>query len=521
MSYKGVPMHQIQEILRLSRTMKCSLREIARSLRLSPTTVSKYLEEAREIPWPLPEGWTEQTLQNALLPKGSGTENTFRKKDAAWDQIHLDRKKQKGVTLQLLWEEYLETLGPGEEGYAYSQFCARYNEYVGRLRPSLRQVHVAGDKLFVDYAGTTVPILDCRTGEVRFLAQIFVAVLGCSNYTYFEATESQSLPHWIGSHNRTFRHIGGVPGAVVPDNLRSGVDKPDFYEPLINETYQEMAVHYGTVILPAKIRRATYKAKAEKGVQLVTSWVLARLRKRPFFSLEELNAALRGLREDLNARPFKKLPGSRKSTFETLEKAALGPLPRTPYEMGVWKMAAVHVDYHVEVDRHYYSVPYTLLHQSVRVRSGEHAIEIFFRGERVASHLRSRVAGAHTTCPEHLPPSHQFYREWSPERFVQWAEKIGPSVRTMIQRQFLRKSYPEQAFRRCLGILNLARSASPGKLDAACKKALSLDQYTYRSISILLKNLPETPMEAGEETSSPAHDNVRGAAYYRLEEGNE
>lgn len=249
--------------------------------------------------------------------------------------------------------------------------------------------------------------------------------------------------------------------------------------------------------------------------------MLARLRKRTFFSLEELNAALRGLREDLNARPFQKLPGSRKSTFEMLEKAALGPLPRTPYEMGVWKMAAVHVDYHVEVDRHYYSVPYTLLHQSVRVRSGENTIEIFFRGERVASHLRSRVGGAHTTCPEHMPPSHQFYREWSPERFVQWAEKIGPSVRTMIQRQFLRKSYPEQAFRRCLGILNLARSSSPERLDAACKKALSLDQYTYRALSILLENLPEAPVEPGEERSAPSHDNVRGAEYYRLEEGNE
>lgn len=514
MSCKGLPMHQIKEILRLSRIMKLGVREIARSLRLSPTTVSKYLDESREVPWPLPDGWTEQTLQKALVPKGSGTEETSRKKDAAWDRIHLERKKQKGVTLQLLWEESLETLGPGEEGYSYSQFCARYNAYVGRLRPSLRQVHVAGDKLFVDYAGTTVPIVDCRTGEVRFSAQIFVAVLGCSNYTYFEATESQSLVHWIGSHKRTFRHIGGVPGAIVPDNLRSGVDTPDFYEPLINETYQEMAVHYGTVILPAKVRRPTYKAKAEKGVQVVTSWVLARLRKRTFFSLEELNAALRGLLEDLNARPFKKLPGSRKSTFELLEREALGPLPRTPYEMGVWKMAVVHVDYHVEVDRHYYSVPYTLLHQSVRVRSGERTIEIFFRGERMASHLRSAVPGAHTTCPDHMPPSHQFYREWSPERFVQWAEKIGPSVRTMIQSQFLRKTYPEQAFRRCLGILNLAKSTSSKKLDAACKKALSLDQYSYRAISILLDNLPDTPPESAEEVSTVPHDNIRGPEYY-------
>jgi len=514
MSRKGLPMHQVKEILRLSRDLHLGVREIARSLRLSPATISKYLEGAREVPWPLPEDWNEQTLQKALLPKAGETEGRPRKKDASWDQIHLDRKKQKGVTLQLLWEEYLQTVGPGEEGYSYSQFCARYDEYVRRLRPSLRQVHVAGDKLFVDYAGTTVPIIDSRTGAVACEAQIFVAVLGCSNYTYFEATESQALSHWIGSHTRAFRDMGGVTRALVPDNLKSGVDRPDFYEPLINETYQEMAVHYGTAILPAKIRRATYKAKAEKGVQVVTSWVLARLRKRTFFSLEELNQTLRTLREDLNARPFKKLPGSRKSTFEAVERAALGPLPKTPYEMGVWKMATVHVDYHIDVDRHFYSVPYLLLHQSVRVRKTESTIEIFFRGDRVASHLRSGVPGAHTTCPEHMPPSHQFYREWSPERFVQWAEKIGPSTRAMIQSQFLRKSYPEQAFRRCLGILNLAKSASPEKLEAACKKALSLDQFSYRSISILLDNLPVPSSEAEEEIPALSHDNIRGATYY-------
>lgn len=329
--------------------------------------------------------------------------------------------RHKGVTLMPLWEEHKATQ---PDGLQYSQYCEHYRRWAARLKPSMRQVHRAGERCFVDYAGHTVAVIDPRTGELR-TAQIFVAVLGASHYCYAEATWGQSLPDWIGSHGRALRYFGGVPELLVPDNLASGVTRAHRYEPLLNPTYREMATHYGTAILPARVRKPRDKAKVETAVQLVERWILARLRHRQFFSLAELNAAIAALLEDLNTRPLQMLPGNRRSQFEQIDRPALRPLPTTPYVFAEWTCARVHIDYHVAVDGHYYSAPYTLIGQQLDVRLTAHTVEVFRRGQRVAAHTRSHDKGRHTTLPEHMPAAHREYAHWTPARLIAWASKTG------------------------------------------------------------------------------------------------
>jgi len=379
----------------------------------------------------------------------------------------------------------------------------------------MRQTHRAGEKLFVDYAGHTLPVIDPRTGELR-PTQIFVAVLGASNYTYAEATWTQSLPDWIGSHQRCFDFLGGLPELVVPDNLRAGVTKAHRYEPDLNPTYLEMATHYGVAIVPARVRKPKDKAKAEVGVQIVERWILASLRNQQFFSLSELNQAIRGLVLKLNQRPFKKLPGSRSELFQSLESPVLKALPMEPYVYAEWKLVRVHIDYHVEIDGHYYSVPYRLVKQQLDVRMTENTIEVFNKGERVASHPRSRLKGHHTTLNTHRPEAHQHYGNWSPERFINWAEKIGSATRQVIQVVLQRHHYPEQGYRSCLGILRLAKTYSDVRLEAACKRALLLGTCRYKSIESILKHgLDSQSVVVDEDSELPQqHANVRGSAYY-------
>ena len=505
-------MRKIKEVLRLKWANNLSDRKIAQSCNISRPAVVSYVERAKlaGLSWPLPDTLNDADLEQLLFPT--------RPKQAAlkrvipdWVTVHQELQK-KNVTQFLLWQEYREQ---HPQGYQYSWFCDQYRNWLGKRDYSMRQSHRIGEKLFVDYAGHTLPVIDGRTGELRS-AQIFVAVLGASNYTYAEATWTQSLPDWIGSHQRTFEYLGGLPEVVVPDNLRSGVSKAHRYEPELNPTYQEMATYYGVAIVPARVRKPKDKAKAEVGVQIVERWILAALRNQQFFALSELNHAIQALVLKLNQRPFRKLPGSRSEVFHSLEKPVLKPLPSTPYVYAEWKVVRVHIDYHVEIDGHYYSVPCQWVKQQLDARITANTIELFHKGQRVASHIRSWLKGRHTTLEVHRPESHRQYGDWSPERFQRWAEKIGVATQQVIRLVLQERRHPEQGYRSCLGILRLAKTYSDARLEAACARALLLGTHRYKSIESILKHgLDSKVFEVAEESVLPQrHENVRGSDYY-------
>jgi len=514
MPRERLSMRTIREVLRLRWEAKLSQREIAASCRLGRSTVRDYLlrAEAARLRWPLPEGLDEQTLEQRLFPPLP--ESPRQRPLPDWSAIHQEVRR-KGVTLGLLWQEY-KAIHP--DGYQYSQFCARYHQWANTLEPVLRQHYVAGEKMFVDYCGQTVPVADRRTGQVC-QAQIFVAVSGASNYTYLEATWTQGLADWIGSHRRAFEFMGGVHALIIPDNLKSGVTSPCFYDPELNRTYQKLAEHYGTAVLPTRVRRPRDKAKAETGVQGVERWILARLRHWRFFSLYELNQALWKLLPEYNRRPFQKLEGCRESLFLSLERPALRPLPEQPFEYAEWRKARVNIDYHVEVDRHYYSVPYQLVRQQVEVRLTQTTVEILHRGQRVASHLRSCDRGRHTTISEHMPRHHREYLEWSPSRLIRWAQQIGPAAAAVVEQILVSRAHPAQGYRACLGILRLSRP-DRARLEAACGRALALNALSYKSIASILKHgLEKQPLPASLPLMLPmTHAHIRGAHYYAQEE---
>jgi transposase len=505
-------MRQVREVLRLKWECNFSDRKTARSCGISRPTVAEYVKraEAAGLSWPLPPQWDDCALEARLFPSAAVYVDPRPLPDYA--AIHRELA-HKGVTLMLLWEEH-KSAHP--TGLQYSQFCERYRTYARTLDLSMRQVHRAGEKCFIDYAGQTVPVIDPATGEAR-AAQIFVAVLGASNYTYCEATWTQQLPDWIGSHGRAFEYFQCVPELLIPDNLRSAVTRAHRYEPLVNETYAEMAAHYGTAILPARVRRPRDKAKVEAGVLLVERWILARLRHQSFFSLAELNDAIAVLRERLNTRAFRKLPGSRRSLFETLDRPAMKPLPTERYVFAEWKRARVHVDYHIEIQGHYYSVPYQRVGQQLEVRVTGTTIEAFHRGARIASHVRSSAKGRHTTLGEHMPRAHREYAEWTPTRLVAWAEQTGPVTAKLIAHIMAARAHPQQGFRSCLGIMRLGKSYGRSRLEAACARALALGASSYRSIeSILRQGLEQQPLPArNDSTPTIAHPNVRGRDYYQ------
>ena len=506
-------MRKIKEVLRLKWANNLSDRKIAQSCNISRPAVVSYVERATlaGLSWPLPDSLTDAAIEQLLFPiQPKSVERDRVLPD--WFVIHQELQK-KNVTLFLVWQEYREQ---HPKGYQYSWFCHHYRDWLGRRDYSMRQTHRLGEKLFVDYAGHTVPVIDGRSGEIR-AAQIFVAVLGASNYTFAEATWSQSLPDWIGSHQRAFQFLGGLPEVVVPDNLRAGVTKAHRYEPELNPTYHEMATHYGVAIVPARARKPKDKAKAEVGVQVVEGWILAALRNRQFFSLVELNQAIATLLIRLNQRPFRKLPGSRLELFQSQELAVLKPLPVSPYVYAEWKMVRVHMDYHVEIDGHYYSAPYQWVKQQLDARVTANTIELFYKGQRVASHMRSWQKGRHTTLEAHRPESHRHYGDWSPERFQRWAAKIGVATQQVIITILQERRHPEQGYRSCLGILRLAKTYSDARLEAACARALLLGTHRYKSIESILKHGldNQTVSIALEESELPQqHDNVRGAGYY-------
>jgi transposase len=505
-------MRKIREVLRLKWGNGMSNRRIAASSGIGRPTVSEYLRRAEEagLSWPLPGGLDDARLERLLFPAPPSLPAQIRGVPD-WAHIHKELR-HKGVTLFLLWQEYRQN---HPDGYQYSWFCEHYRAWQGKLDVVMRQDHRAGEKLFVDYAGQTVPVIDRNTGEIRE-AQIFVAVLGASNYTYAEATWSQALPDWIGSHVRTFQYLGGVPELVVPDNLKSGVSKAHRYEPDTNPTYQDMASHYGVAVLPARVRKPKDKAKVEGGVLIVERWILAALRHRQFFSLAELNTAIGELLVRLNDRPFRKLPGCRREHFEQLDRPALQSLPAEPYVYAEWKKARVHIDYHVAVDGHYYSVPYALIKKAVEVRITRNTIECFHKGNRVASHRRSYHKGSHTTVEAHMPEAHRQAGEWSPERLAKWAAQTGPATEKLIRTVLGSRKHPQQAYRSCLGILRLGKAYGDERLEAACRRALTLGSCRYKSIESILKHrLDEHPVEEQQELPLPeGHDNIRGPAYY-------
>lgn len=499
-------MRKIREVLRLTAA-GASAREVAGSVGMARSTVADCLRRAAEVGlcWPLPADFDEADWASRLYPPAP------RRADAPvvpdWTQVHSELSR-KGVTLSLLWQEYKAVHA---DGYQYSRFCDHYRAWASTQDAVLRLAHTPGDKLFVDYAGQTVGVVDPLTGEVRS-AQIFVAVLGHSSYTYAEATWTQTLPDWIGAHVRTLDFLGGAPLAIVPDNLKSGVTRAHRYDPDINPSYQDFAEAYGVTVLPARPFKPRDKAAVENGVLICERFILAKLRDVTFFSLAALNDAIRVLIAELNAKPFQKRDGSRQSVFEAIEKPALRPLPAHRYEYATWKKAKVHLDYRVEVERHYYSVPHPLIGKTVDVRLTASVIEIFLHGQRVAAHLRSELRASFTTLAGHRPERHQAIVDLSHEKLLARAEAIGPATAGVLRAQVLARKHPEHALRASLGILRLAQDFSGAQLEAACHRALQLDSTSYRAIRALL-NTP-APAQTELSLSLPTHANVRGPSYY-------
>jgi transposase len=512
MTAARLPMRQIREVLRLRYSSRLSQREIALSLGMSQGAVSNYLAAARRagLTWPLsPELDDDFKLETLLFPAPPNVPISSRPLPD-WASLHRDLRRP-GVTLSLLWEEY-RTSAP--DGVGYSWFCDLYRAWAGRVTLVMRQVHIAGERLFVDYSGHTMEVVDATTGEVQ-TAQIFVAVMGASNYTYVEATFTQKLPDWIASHVRAFSYFGGTTKQIVPDNLRSGVTKACLYEPAINRTYADLARHYATAICPARPRRPRDKAKAEVGVQIVGRWILARLRNKRFFSLAALNIDIRILLDDLNKRPLRGWGRSRRDLFEELDRPALNPLPAVPYEYAEWKRCRVNIDYHVEVDKHYYSAPHRLVRQEVEVRLTLATVELFYHGKRIASYLRSNRPHKHTTLPEHMPSSHRRYRDWTHERIQREASKIGPQAAALVDLILRSKPHPEQGFRSCIGIVRLVKRYPVERVEAACGRALALNTRSFTSVVTILKNKAEKPTSSTTEPSEVlVHHNIRGADYY-------
>lgn len=506
-------MRQIIEILRLKHEHQLSVREIARSCGIASSTVGDYLHRAElsQLSWPLPEGLSEAEIQQRLSVAGSqeGPASASRK-TPDWGRIQNELRRP-NVTLRLLWQEYHQS---DPSGFKYSRFCELYHAWRKTLDPTMRLVHLPGEKLFVDWAGQTVPIRNAADGSMS-QASLFVAVLGASNKIYAEAFPDQKLNSWILAHVHTFAAFGGVPTLTVPDNTRTAVVKACRYEPTLQRTYQEMAGHYGTTIVPARPFRPRDKAKVESGVQLAQRQILAPLRDMSFFSVAELNQAIWPRTDQINAQPFQKLEGSRDQWFESMDKPKLKPLPEHPFVMATWLDAGVNIDYHVVVDHHYYSVPYSFIHQELQVRLTDTTVELFHQAKRVAAHARNFQRGRFTTLDEHRPKSHQRFLEWTPGRIVEWARKIGPNCARVVEEVMASRPHPEQGFRSCLGIIRQGKVHGEARLEAACIRALHFSTVSYRSIeSILEKRLDSQPLEIELPFKTPTHDNIRGQTYF-------
>lgn len=516
MPRKTLPMHKIRNVAK-AQASGLSVRAIARACGMPRSTVSDYLSRIADsgLGCPLPEHLSEDDLEKILFGERALRGPELDRPLPEWSTVHKELRRR-GVTLKLLWQEYL---ADHPDGYRYSQYCELYRIWAGQIASCMRQTHHAGEKLFVDYAGMTMPVTDSGTGEV-LQAQIFVGALGASQYLYAEASATQKLADWTDSHVRCFEDLGGVPRIVVPDNLKSAVTRPCRYEPLLNRTYEHLAEHYGITIIPARPRKPKDKAKVESGVQIVEREVLAPLRDQRFFSLAELNDAIRPLLAKVNARRFQKLACSRNDLFEQLDRPTLRPLPASRYEFSRFKLPRVNVDYHVELDGHYYSVPYALVGQQVEARITTRMVEILHRGKRVACHVLDPRKGRHTTEPDHMPKSHRRHQQWTPSRLIAWGRTTGPHCAEVIDRIVRARPHPEQGYRSCLGLMRLGRAYGQERVEAACLRALRLDVCSYQSIKSILETGKDRELlptcDPPPMPCAQAHANVRGRGYYLL-----
>jgi transposase len=509
-------MRKLREILRLKFQHRLSDRAIGRSCGVSHRTVADYVRRfvGSGLSWPLAEGFNDTTLQAMLFPeKASNLAASEPRSMPDMKCLHRELKRP-GVTLYMLWEEYRQQ---EPDSYGKTQFYQRYRTWANKLHPTLRQEHKAGEKVFVDWAGKKPEVVDPGTGKGRQV-ELFVSCLGASSLTYAQARRSQRLPEWIGAHVDMLEFFQAVPAIVVPDNTRSGVTRACRYEPDLNPTYQDFADHYQLAIVPARRYKPRDKAKVESAVLIAERLVLGGLRDQKFFSLAELNKAIAQVIEKLNNKTFQKLDVSRRQLFEQLDRPAMRPLPAKRYEYGEWKKAKVNIDYHIEVARNYYSVHYALIHKTLDVRLTADTVEIWHQGRRVASHLRIYGKGRHLTQPAHRPPSHKKHLRWTPERILSWGRKTGPNTEAVMAKVMESRRHPEQGFRSCLGILRLAQRYDPKRLENACRRALAIGGYSYKSVkSILERSLDSEPLP--EEESEPSqltlpHGNIRGKDYY-------
>jgi len=507
---KRLPMRKISEVLRL-KAANLSIREIAASTGAARTTVHEYLVRAAAagLSWPLPPDLDEEALEAQLFPPLT-PEVAARRPVPDWRAVRRELRRRRHVTLQLLW---LEWRADHPDGWAYTQFTCHYRAWLNAQDVVMRLNYRPGEKMFVDFSGDTMD-LDPQSGEVA-KAEVFVAVLGYSGLLYVEATRGQDLASWLGAHVNAYNYYGGVPEAITPDNLKSAVTKACFYDPELNPSYLELARHYGTVILPTRVRRPRDKAAVEAGVLSAERWVLAPLRNHRFFSLSEMNKAIAERLAELNTRAFRGEPTSRRELFEELERAALQPLPAHAYELAEWKKVTANIDYHVEYDHHFYSVPYSLARQKLEVRATRATVEVYRSGRRVASHKRERGKRRFVTDRAHMPASHRAHLEWTPSRLVEWARTISPHTAELADKMLAAKPHPEHAYRACLGLMSLARRYGNERLGAACERALVIGAVSYSSVkSILAQGLEAAPLPATAAPPLPEHENLRGPGYY-------
>jgi|LakMenE01Jun11ns_1017448.scaffolds.fasta_scaffold9917928_2 transposase len=510
-------MRMIKEVLRLHYSCGLSHKKISKAIGCSHGAVAEYIHRAQAAgyTWPLPEEIDDAQLEKRLFPpsiKHKGKPQP----DCNYIQSEL---KKKGVTLVQLWSEYREDY---PDGYGLTQFCDIYGAYRKNLNLVMRQEHKAGEKAFSDFAGKTIPIvIDPVTGETK-LAHLFVCTLGASNFTFADLYWGEDVEAWCDGHADAFKYFDGCPKIVVPDNPKAVVTKPCRYEPDINPTFAQMAAHYDLVVIPARVRKPKDKAKVEAAVGLATRWILAVLRNRIFFSLGEARVAVRELLDKLNERPFKKISGSRRSLYELIDRPALKALPVVPFEYAEFKDASVHIDYHIEFDDHFYSVPHQFRGEVVEVRATYSTIEVFRRGKRIASHPRGLPDRKASTLNEHRPKNHQQYGDWPPEQIVNWAKRIGPSTASLVETILARRQHPEQGYRSCLGILRLAKKFSDARLETACHRALAIRGISYKSVkSILDSNLDLRPLAEKPQQLAIVHANIRGASAFAITTGEE
>jgi transposase len=520
MPMERIVMKKVRQLLRLKFESQLSHREIGRALNISPGTVSYYSQAAIQLnlSWPLPGSLEcDDSLIALIEPIAKQLRQTkehYHQPD--WEQVD-KALGQKHVTQILLWEDYTKQTPAGKKHYSYAQFTRRYKAYAKKQKLSMRQLHIPGERAYIDYAGTTIPIYCRKTQSVLFDAQLFLMVLGASNYTFMTATKSQKIPDWIEAHVRAFEFFGGTPRLLVPDNLKSGVTKACQFEPIANPSYADLAEHYHCAILPARARKPKDKAKVENTVLVASRWIIARLLKQQFYSLEALNNAIASLLESLNLRDFQKRQGSRYSQFKALEQASLRPLEGKPYTFATFKNMVVTPDYHVRIDEHYYSVPYTLVGETVTCRISSHCIEVLHKNKRVASHVRSVERDAQSTASQHMPKAHQTYGNWTPQTFLDWAERIGHGASNFASEVIKDKSHPEQCSRIHHGLKRLHKQYGSNRLEKACSRALALQCISFHSIASILKNgldklVHITPLQ---QPCTPLHNNLRGGNYYQ------